>query len=285
MQSRLYKSIPLKEGYTPIVTPENSELKYLEFGRILLTAKGHQFKAETENREAVLTIFGGTCSVKIETPSKKISYGMIGNRSDVFSGKPTMVYIPRGTYYEVTAETDSLEAGVSTAPSDKDCQPVLVPPEEVIEKSVGAWNWTRKVYTSIGDNVKAHRLIVGETVNPPGNWSSCPPHKHDEKTVQESPMEEVYFYKIKPEQGFGLQRIYTAPGDEKPFDEVYVVENNDTVVIPRGYHPVVAAPGYQLYYLWVLAGEERNYGAWSDDPKHRWLRGCEPILHDAFSRI
>jgi len=69
------------------------------------------------------------------------------------------------------------------------------------------------------------------------------------------------------------------------FDEVYVVENNDTVVIPRGYHPVVAAPGYQLYYLWVLAGEERNYGAWSDDPKHRWLRGCEPILHDAFSRI
>jgi 5-deoxy-glucuronate isomerase len=90
--------------------------------------------------------------------------------------------------------------------------------------------------------------------------------------VNESPYEEVYFFKIKPSQGFGLQRIYTAPDDEDPFDLVYVVEDGDTVVIPRGYHPVVAAPGYELYYLWILAGEERRYGAWSDDPRHSWIK-------------
>jgi len=131
------------------------------------------------------------------------------------------------------------------------------------------------------ENVKAQRLLVGETLNPPGNWSSYPPHKHDRKAPSEAPLEEVYFFKIKPPHGFGLQRIYTSPEDENPFDEVFLLENDDTVVIPRGYHPVVAAPGYQLYYLWVLAGEERKYGAWSDDPNHRWLRNCEPMINEA----
>lgn len=173
-----------------------------------------------------------------------------------------------------------LEVGVCLAPSEADCPPVLVRPEDVVEKSAGTSNWSRKVYTCVGDNVKAKRLLVGETVNPPGNWSSAPPHKHDVKSAFETPLEEVYFFKIMPTQGFGLQRIYSGPEDREPFDEVYAVENNDAVVIPRGYHPVVAGPGYQLYYLWMLAGEERRYGAWTDDPRHSWLRDRESQISE-----
>lgn len=285
MQSRLFKSAELKKGYSPIVTAENSELNYIEFGRLFLPRKGDEYKSKTASREAVLTIFAGKCSVEIESPSRKVTYEKIGQRSDVFSGRPTMIYVPMNTQYRVVAETAMVEVGVSMVPSESDYPPVLVKPEDVVEKSVGAWNWSREVYTSIGDNVEAQRLIVGETINPPGNWSSSPPHKHDEKSLREAPLEEVYFYKVKPVQGFGLQRIYTTSEAEEPFDEVYVVENNDTVVLPRGYHPVVAAPGYQLYYLWVLAGEERSYGAWTDDPEHSWLKDCEPVLVDILHRL
>jgi len=281
MRSYLYKAGELKEGYTTIVSPKNSELKLIEFGRLLLQEKGKTYKDKTRGVEAVLTIFGGKCSINVKgSNGQRITYSKIGNRNDVFDGKPTMVYLPSGVEYEIIAESPNLDIGISTAPSNINWPPALIKPEDVMERLVGVWNWRRKVYTSIGDNVKAQRLIVGETFNPPGNWSSSPPHKHDEKGLNESPYEEVYFFRVKPSQGFGIQRIYTSPNDEDPFDLVYVVEDGDTVVIPRGYHPVVAAPGYQLYYLWILAGEERKYGAWSDDPKHSWLKNCEQIIKD-----
>jgi 5-deoxy-glucuronate isomerase len=248
-RSHLYKSVEPKKGYTPIITPRSSDLKYLEFGTLLLAEKGDEYGSETQNREAVLTIFGGTCSVEIRSKSQEASYKTIGIRPDVFSVKPTMVYVPINAKYRVAAETTMLEVGISTAPSESDYSPFLVRLQDTIEKTVGAGNWTRKVYTSIGANIKVQRLLVGETVNPPGNWSSSPPHKHDEKSLTEAPLEEIYFYKVKPAQGFGLQRIYTYSGDKEHFDEVYVIENNDTVALSRGYHPVVASPGYQIYYL------------------------------------
>jgi len=284
MRNRLFKARKLEAGYSAIVSPENSELKFTEFGHLFLPDQGRRWKGETGGKEAVLTVFGGKCSVNIEgSAGQEVSYETIGSRSDVFSGRPTMVYLPRKVRYEVVAESANLDIGISMALSDMNRPPVLVKPEDVIERSVGTWNWRRKVYTSIGDNVKAQRLIVGETLNPPGNWSSFPPHKHDEKRVEEAPLEEVYMFRVKPSQGFGIQRIYTSPDDGDPINEVYVVENNDVVVIPRGYHPVVAAPGYQLYYLWILAGEERKYGAWSDDPNHSWVKNCEPMIRDAIA--
>jgi len=85
-------------------------------------------------------------------------------------------------------------------------------------------------------------------------------------------MEEVYYFQLEPRQGFGFMRVYTDPSDENPFDYSYAVEHGDTVLIPRGYHPVAACPGYSLNYTWVLAGEGRTYGAWADDPKHAWIR-------------
>jgi 5-deoxy-glucuronate isomerase len=123
-------------------------------------------------------------------------------------------------------------------------------------------------------DVPAQRLLAGETLNPPGNWSSYPPHKHDRSNPPlEAILEEVYFFRTKPAQGFGLMWTYTAADDPDGFSTVFVVEDGDTVLLPKGYHPVVAAPGYQLHYTWVLAGEERRYGAWADDPRHAWVKG------------
>ncbi len=280
-RSYLYRATTLESGYNPVVGPENSELKLIEFGRLYLPEKGDEFFEETGDREAVLTIFSGICSIEIEgSNSKEVSFKSVGGRSDVFSGKPFMIYLPSEVSYSITAETPGLDIGISTASSSVTWPPVLIKPEEVEERVVGIWNWRRIVYPCVAENVNAERLLVGETLNPPGNWSSSPPHKHDTKTEREAPYEEIYFFKVNPSQGFGVQIIYTAPEDPNPIEEVYIVRDGDTVVIPRGYHPVVAAPGYQLYYLWVLAGEERRYGAWTEDPEHEWLKNCEPIIKD-----
>lgn len=278
----LHKGEKIKEGYQTIVSPQNSDLKWLEFGRLFLSEAGKEFSDIDEEKETALSIFSGKCDIEIEKgqTSEKVSYQEIGGRADVFSGAPTMVYIPKGLKYTIESNTEMLEIGIFKAPSRKNAKTVLIKPEDTDPIIPGADNWQRKVYVPIGEKVDADRLIVGETFNPPGNWSGYPPHKHDSHNPpNEAPYEEVYFFFIKPSQGFGIQRVYTSSEAKDAINEVYLIENSDTVVIPRGYHPVVAAPGYQLYYFWALAGEERIYAAWSNDPKHSWLRDCEPILN------
>ncbi len=196
-----------------------------------------------------------------------------GGRADVFSGPPVMLYVPPKSSYEITPATETLDAGLFSAPSKASTPPALVEGLDVEAKQVGRDNWRRTVYSALRENVPAERLLAGETLNPPGNWSSYPPHKHDRKNPpNEAVMEEIYFFRVKPAQGYGFIWTYTAPGDSEGFSNVFVVEDGDTVLLPKGYHPVVAAPGYALHYTWVLAGEERRYGAWADDPRHAWVR-------------
>jgi 5-deoxy-glucuronate isomerase len=134
--------------------------------------------------------------------------------------------------------------------------------------TVGEGNWRRSVRTILGPDDRAARLLVGETLNPPGNWSSYPPHKHDEHVPpEEVRLEEVYLFRVDPAGGFGVQMLY-GNGDERTFR----VHDGDVAVIRSGYHPVVAAPGYDLYYLWVLAGESRQMAP-RLDPQHAWVQG------------
>ena len=109
------------------------------------------------------------------------------------------------------------------------------------------------------------RLMVGETFNPPGNWSSYPPHKHDGRDG-EPVLEEVYYYRVSPPHGFGQQMLYAADGE----CHTHTVKDGDAVLLPYGYHPVSAPPGYRLYYLWAMAGAERRL-ALHEDPAHRWI--------------
>lgn len=257
---------------TDIASPENAPLKWLRVRRVELSAHTPEWAFETGEEEAVLDIFGGLCTVNISGDAGEAIFPVIGGRPNVFASRPTMVYIPKGTHVRLYAESPHFEAVLVSAHARTVYPPALIHAEETQSRIVGKDNWQRTVVTGVGDNVKADRLIVGETINPPGNWSSAPPHKHDRYGEGEVPMEEVYLYKLDPPQGFGLQRVYTAPGDPDPIEVTYAVRDGDAVVLPRGYHPVVAAPGYRLFYLWALAGEERRYGAWSDDPEHAWIK-------------
>jgi 5-deoxy-glucuronate isomerase len=114
---------------------------------------------------------------------------------------------------------------------------------------------------------EADSLLVCEVLTPAGHWSSYPPHKHDRDALpEESLLEETYYHRISPAHGFALQRVYTADGG---LDETVTVRDGDIVLVPRGYHTVSAPPGYELYYLNVMAGPTRAWAV-ANDPAHEW---------------
>jgi 5-deoxy-glucuronate isomerase len=258
-------------NFQEIVRP--GTLRFLDFGRVQLQ-KGERYSATMGTRETVLDVFSGTATVSISgAGGSKHSFSKVGGRTDVFSAPPVMVYIPPKSSYQIVAESDSFDAGIFSAPSESAAPPALLQGLTVEAKEVGRDNWQRTVYSALDLKTPAQRLLAGETLNPAGNWSSYPPHKHDRSNPpQEAVLEEIYFFRIKPAGGFGLMYTYTSPDDPEGFSNVFVVEDGDTVLLPKGYHPVVAAPGYELHYTWVLAGEERRYGAWADDPRHAWVK-------------
>lgn len=267
----LLKKCEPTPGYIPVIDdPKLCSL--IKFG-LLNLSDGEIYGDETADEEACLVLLGGRCTVSVGDEK----WQSIGGRTSVFGGKPHSVYIPREHPFQVEAVGDC-NVAVCRAPAKTQKNPKLITPEEVKCRTVGKWNWKRQVCDIMGnDSSIPETLIIGETYNPPGNWSSAPPHKHDVSDLpRESKLEEIYFYKFNPPQGFGLQRVYTKDGD---FDEAYVVNDGDTVAIPKGYHPVVAAPGYSLYYLWILAGEKRVMKP-NDDPAHAWLKNCEPIMSE-----
>ncbi len=125
----------------------------------------------------------------------------------------------------------------------------------------------------MGDNPAADRLLVVEVITPASHSSSYPPHKHDRDAApDETSLEETYYHRIDPPQGFAFQRVYT---DDRSLDEACAVENHDVVMVPRGYHPVVAPHGYNLYYLNVMAGPSRAW-AFRNDPAHEWMLDGAP---------
>ncbi len=267
---RLIKAKALARNFEQVVPP--GVMRFLDFARLELP-KGESHKAKTTDRELVIDFFTGSATASVTTSAgKTIEFPAQPGREDVFTAPPAMLYVPPKAEYQLTATTNKLEAGFFSAPASTGADPALVPAKDAVSKEVGRENWQRTVYTSLGDNISAERLLAGETVTPPGNWSGYPPHKHDRSNPpHEASLEEIYFFRTKPVGGCGLIWTYTDPKDAEGFNNVFVVEDGDTVLLPKGYHPVVAAPGYELHYTWVLAGEERRYGAWAEDPRHAWV--------------
>ena len=273
MHNLLFRRQSSYAPITEIVSPANSDLQFLSLKWLRMDINNREIRFATGDQEAVLDIFSGTVTLHVTRKDGSVTYSQIGHRLHVFDGKPTMVYISCNAQVTILCDSENFEGALVLATAAVEYDPVLIFPSEAESKVVGQDNWQRSVVTSVGDNVSANRLLVGETLNSPGNWSSSPPHKHDQTSGEEAAMEEVYLYKMNPSQGYGLQRVYTPKDDAEPFDVTYAVKDGDVVVLPRGYHPVVAAPGYQLLYLWALAGETRKYGAWTDDPEHSWIKG------------
>jgi 5-deoxy-glucuronate isomerase len=262
-----------KDGKFQKIVPPGT-MRFLDFARLLLSAGGKHSDA-TGSREYVFDIFSGRCTMRVKTnDGTEREFRSLGERNDVFAGPPVMVFVPPQATYEIEATTGHLDVGIFSAKSQSTTRPQMLAGKDVVAREAGRDNWQRKVYSALAENFPAERLLAGETLNPSGNWSSYPPHKHDRADPpKEAVLEEIYFFRVKPTQGFGFIWTYTAPDDPEGFSTVFVVEDGDTVLLPKGFHPVVAAPGYELHYTWVLAGEERRYGAWADDPRHAWVKG------------
>jgi 5-deoxy-glucuronate isomerase len=239
-----------RRGYRRIVSPAGARLRLIEFGVVTLS-RGESVNLRPAGKEMAVTIVRGTLSV--EGADRKI---ILGHRKSVFDESPSAVYA-RGINRLVLTARSKVEALVSYAPA-RAHRPFLkaIEPSEVVERIVGTGTYERSVRTIIGEDFPAERLLVGETINQAGKWSSYPPHRHDKDSPpHEANLEEVYYYKLEQPKAFGLQRIYT---DDGRIDETYTVRDGDLCVLPRGYHPVAATPHSRLYYFWALAGKNRK---------------------------
>ena len=186
------------------------------------------------------------------------------SRRDVFTDRATALWLPPGESLRVQSPS-GLEAVIVSTPAASGGSPALCGPEDVTVAQRGRDMYHREVHDIFVRDPHVKRLMVGETINAPGQWSSYPPHKHDGRDG-EPRLEEAYYYRVDPASGFGTQMLYTADGESV----VHEVRDGDLVLLPYGYHPVSAAPGYRLYYLWAIAGDERRLALY-EDPAHRWI--------------
>ncbi len=250
-------------GETMSVTPEPAGFEYLTFSARRM-APGEVFEGRTGKSELCLVILGGTISVK----STAGSWSSLGARSNVFSGMPTALYLPIQTEFTITADS-SCEIAFCHCRAEEKFPARLIQPEDIEVEIRGGANATRQINHIIKPEFPAHRLLVVEVYTPSGNWSSYPPHKHDvHNPPSEVDLEEIYYYKVDKPEGYAIQKVYTP---DRRIDTTLTVRDGELVLIPEGYHPVVAAHGYNVYYLNALAGSARSMAA-SDDPDYAWVR-------------
>ena len=235
-------------------------------------AAGDELELPAAGETAAVVLTG-----RVDVSADGSPLGTAGGRGSVFEGPGDTVYAPPGTGLRLKAlDGGPVQVAIASAPAPSDpTHPAAdVPPARVITAAdqriadVGEGNWSRTVRTILGPEHAAIRLLVGETVNPPGNWSSYPPHRHDRHDPpREVNLEEVYLFKVDPPGGFGVQIRYDIDGEE----DAFLVRDDDIATIRTGFHPVVAASGYSLYYLWVMAGEGREPTPYLD-PAHAWVQ-------------
>lgn len=269
--SPLYK-VPAGEGHRVVFQSGQDGIQWLALESLIL-AEGGSWQGRLDGEEAAIVILSGRCDVSIEG-DQSASWTGLGGRNDVFSGPGTTVYSPPHSTIHVHAISD-LEIAIAKSPCDEALAPTVIGPDDVKIVSSGALNWQREVRLLIppGSPI-SHRMIVGETLNPPGNWSGVPPHKHDLNSDIENFLEEFYWFKAMPDDGYGLQLMYSN-GD----GQGHLIGDDSVAVMLNGYHPTVAAPGVTLCYLWVLAGESKAYDI-TIDPRFDWVAAAESNLRE-----
>lgn len=250
------------EGRILHVTPESAGWTYVGFDVWKLSV-GQAAKGEDKDRETCLVFISGKGRVTVG--SKDL--GLLGERLSPFEGKPWSVYVPAGAAWSITAETP-LELGVCTAPGTGKLPVRVISPDSLGQETRGKGTNTRYVTNILPETEPAESLLVVEVITPGGHTSSYPPHKHDQDDLpRESLLEETYYHRFNPPQGFGFQRVYT---DDRALDEAMAIEDGDVTLVPKGYHPCAATHGYDLYYLNVMAGPKRTW-KFHNAKEHEWL--------------
>jgi 5-deoxy-glucuronate isomerase len=241
---------------------------YVDFSEWRLGA-GAGFQHAADDHERALVIVEGVVSVTAGGQR----YASLGSRSAVFEGPPAPVLLlAPGTSLEVRAETGATVV-VGAAPGAQVGTSRLIEAGDILVETRGTGVTERRIHHLLPPAAEAGRLILFEVFTPAGHWSSYPPHKHDtEDPPREAYLEEVYYFRFARPEGFAFARVYAADGS---LDESIAARDGDVVLVPRGYHPVSAAPGYDAYYLNVMAGPRR---AWhfTLDSEHAWLMDWDP---------
>jgi 5-deoxy-glucuronate isomerase len=234
--------------------------------RVLRLESGGRQTVQIPGEELVLVVLGGRASITAGAQT----WSGLGHRPNVFSGMPHALYLPVDIGpVSIEAWDGVCEVAVCGARARRAFAPRVIEPSQVEIEIRGGENATRQINHILKPDFPADSILIVEVYTPGGNWSSYPPHKHDvHNPPGEVDLDEIYYYKISQPAGYAIQRVYTKDGR---LDETITVRDNEVILIPEGYHPVVAAHGYDCYYLNLLAGSARSMAA-SDDPDYAWVR-------------
>ncbi len=230
---------------------------------------GQRLSRPGDDQEVLALVLEGQATVGVD----RERFEGVGGRASVFDTVPAgVVIVEPGRDVEVVPESETLVA-IAAAPGGDRRVTWVRRPADVFTETRGTGNTARRIHHLLPPAADAGRLIAFEVYTPGGNWSSYPPHKHDtDDPPRESYLEEVYFYRFARPSGFAVQRIYTP---DRALDETLTVTDGDLVLVPRGYHVVGAAAGYDTYYLNVMAGPTRLW-RFTVDPDHAWLMDWDP---------
>ena len=244
------------------ITPQSAGWSYVGFGLHVLSP-GDQAQESTGECEAILVLVEGKARIEVGGQD----FGLLGDRMDVFERKkPHCVYVPNGVNWQAVTETHCTLA-VCTAPG-KGGHPARLLNDIGFEERGKGTN-TRFIHPIAmeGSDV-ADSLLVTEVFTPAGHWSSYPPHRHDEDDFPNMTyLEETYYHRLNPKNGFGIQRVFTEDGS---LDETMAVADGDVVLVPKGHHPCGAPHGVEMYYLNVMAGPLRKW-RFRNHPDFDWI--------------
>ena len=247
------------------VTPRSAGWRYVGFSAHRLGAD-EAMTIDRPGRELCIVVLAGSIGARAHDGT---AWPDLGSRRDVFDDEaPFALYLPEGRDLRVAAGSSGAEIAVASAPGPGNALPRVIEPAQMKRFGRGKGLNERFVCDILPQTEPASHLLVVEVRTPSGHSSSYPPHKHDTDNLPaESALEETYYHRLDPPQGFAFQRVYT---DDRSLDESLAVEDHDVVLVPRGYHPVVVPYGYESYYLNVMAGPRREWH-FRNDPAHEWM--------------
>ncbi len=248
-------------GVVQRITPATAGWRHVGFEAVDLRP-GQVLARRGTNNELCLVLLTGRARVRAGGQD----LGLLGGRGSPFEGSPWSAYLPPSLDWQVEAE-GAVELAICAAPATGRLPPRVIPPDAVGTLTRGTGTNARFIRNILPDTAEAESLLVVEVVTPGGHWSSYPPHKHDTDGPDETYLEETYYHRLRRGAGFAVQRVYTP---DRSLDETVAVGDRDVVLVPRGYHPVGAPHGFDLYYLNVMAGPVRRW-KFTVDPDHAHL--------------
>lgn len=252
-EGNVFRATNRHKGRKVFITPDNSTMQHLCYARILLDKTNSEVKFDNGGQETAFICLSGEAEITVGSEHFKLA-------------ERDSVYIPRGSSIRITTTSTADLAEFSADVDNKYPLQIVrysdVKDDKSLHFTAGGAATTRDLNILIGKNVQAGRLLAGLTISEPGNWTSWPPHEHG------AMLEEMYVYTQMPAPAFGVQFVYT---DTKEPELATIVRDGDAVLMPRGYHPNVAAPGHRIGFLWAMAAhrekDDRQFGVVNVQPE------------------